>query len=755
MAAGQDNSPAKRGAGSRILRQLLVALIGIVVAAILLIAVPPAGLIKDQIERAASAASGRTVTIGDAEVKLWPMPSVSLSNVAIANPDGVTRPQLLQAQTVNARLKLKPLFSGKAEIESFEIIKPQINLIKTATGATNWAFDPKAQTTAGPAVSLLNGATIKDGLITYTTTDTKEPVRFEHVNASIEATGKTNAKGALAHHGESADVDISINDVLGAMAGKPTDLKVAVDGKYIKGQINGVASNAAAPDLTGDVALTSGSVRDLARWLGSEIAAGAAPLPGSVTGKIKATASSVTFDGTDVMLGTDTGKLTGKLAFDGARPKYEGSIAVPRIDLDALLGTTPSPVKAAGPEAEEDLELETAPAWDGLRDTLQGLSAGAGPEAASSTKAKTTTKPSAAAWSEAPIDLKILQSADLDAVITSDQLVLGKLDLKNAQINARLTNGKLDAKLEKLSVGAGSATGKLILDSSKAVTHADVAINLVNVAAEPIITQITGKPLLAGTSNVDITATGDGRNQLALAWSLEGKAKFRMSKGVIRGFDVRAIMSNWWNSLTGGLKFDINKKTGFEKLDAQYDIKNGLMTSSPGLDIGGNEVEVQSRGNVSLPAKLINQQIRVKVVPPPAAPPIPVTITGNWAKPSISMDWGDLLFSSGVNASARVSSSGVSDGASSAAPEALTAEPPAADSIAGGFQELAPKPGEIPDDVKAQIKSVLASDQAGAITPEGRALLETLLSADPGSAPAAPAEAPAQAPAGAEIPAAP
>ena len=121
MAAGQDNSPAKRGAGSRVLRMLLVALIGIVVAAILLVTVPPAGLIKDQIERAASTASGRTITIGDAEVKLWPMPSVSLSNVAMANPDGVTRPPLLQAQSINARLKLKPLFSGKAEIESFEI----------------------------------------------------------------------------------------------------------------------------------------------------------------------------------------------------------------------------------------------------------------------------------------------------------------------------------------------------------------------------------------------------------------------------------------------------------------------------------------------------------------------------------------------------------------------------------------------------------------------------------------------------------
>lgn len=743
MTAGQDSKTTKRGLGTKLLRVFLVALAGIAVAAGLLIAVPPSGLIKDQIERAASTASGRTVTIGGADIKLLPSPAIRLSDVVIANPEGMAGPQLLQAKSIDARLKLKPLFSGTAEIESLEFSGPQINLIKDAAGKTNWAFDQKTQTTVGPAVTLLNGATIKDGLVSYTSAATKEPVRYEHVDATVEANGQASAKGTLAHHGESAALDIAISDILAAQAGKPTDLKITVDGSHLKGQINGTASGADPQDLSGDVALTSGSVRDLARWLGSDVAQGGTPVPGSATGKFKATSSSVTFEGTDLSLGSDTGKLTGKLSLTGERPKYEGSIALKRINFDSMFGAATAPVKAAGPEAETDLELETAPAWDGLLTTLQGL--GASPEAAAA-PASAAAKPSAAAWSEAPIDLTILQSADLDAVITSDELVLGKLDLKNAQINTKLTGGKLDATLEKLTVGAGSATGKLALDSGKAVPRADMTISLVNVAAEPIITEITGKPLLAGTSNVEINARGQGKSQNELAASIEGKASFRMSKGVIRGFDIRSIVSNWWNSLTGGLKFDLNKKTGFEKLDALYDIKKGVMTSSPGLDIGGNEVEVQSRGNVSLPAKLITQEIRVKVVPPPSAPPIPVKITGPWSKPSISMDWGDLLFSSRVAEGPDVGASAEDDAARGAAPVASAAE-----SIAGGFQDLAPKPEEIPDGVKNKIKSVLASDQAAAITPQGRALLETLLNAPAGS----PVSEPTTAPAEPESPAAP
>lgn len=745
MTAGQTTTPPKRGAGSRILRLLLVGIIGIVVAASLLIAKPPASIIKDQIEKAATAAAGRPVTIADADITILPVPSISLNNVAVANAAGVTGPGVLQAQSVNARLKLRPLLSGKAEIESLEIIKPQINLVKGADGKTNWTFEPKEQTSSGLSATLLNGATIKDGVVSYSGPGTKEPVRFEKIDATIETSGKTTAKSVLALNGESANADIAIADLFAAASGKPADLTIGLDGKHLKGEIKGIVSSGATPEMTGDIALTSGSIRDLARGLGADVEKGAAPLPGSMKGKFKATATSFDFDGTDVAMGSDTGKLTGKLHIDGARPKYEGAIALSRIDLNAILGTTGPAVRSAGPEADtDDLELETAPAWDDLRATLKSLSAG--PEAAASAAVKATPS-SAPAWSENPIDLKILQSTDIDAVITSDALVLGKLDLKNAEIKTKLENGKLDARLNKLTIGGGSATGTLKLDSAAPVPRADVALNLVNVAAEPIITEITGKPLLAGTSNVDIVASSQGKNQNELASSVEGKATFRMSKGVIRGFDVRSIVSNWWSSLTGGLKFDINKKTGFEKLDAQYDIKKGVMTSSPGLDIGGSEVEVQSRGNVSLPAKRINQEIRVKVVPPPSAPPIPVKISGNWSKPSVSMDWGDLLFSSGVTAaSARV---GSDDAAAAAAPEAVT------DSIAGGFQELAPSPEQIPDDIKAEIQRVLASPEGAAITPDGKALLETLAGTAAKPVPSEPEAAPQVQPAAPETPAAP
>ena len=80
------------------------------------------------------------------------------------------------------------------------------------------------------------------------------------------------------------------------------------------------------------------------------------------------------------------------------------------------------------------------------------------------------------------------------------------------------------------------------------------------------------------------------------------------------------MIFEWWKSWS----FDLSAKTGFQRLEAQYDIKKGIMRSEPGLEVGGSEVEINSAGTVNVPKKRLNQEIRVKAIPPPTAFPIPI-----------------------------------------------------------------------------------------------------------------------------------
>jgi AsmA protein len=115
--------------------------------------------------------------------------------------------------------------------------------------------------------------------------------------------------------------------------------------------------------------------------------------------------------------------------------------------------------------------------------------------------------------------------------------------------------------------------------------------------------------------------------------------------------------------------------------------------------MGGSEVEINSAGTVNVPKKTLNQEIRVKAIPPPTAFPIPIKISGNWAKPSIGIDWGGLF---------------------SAAPGV------------SGPQALAQPPEPPPANVQAAIRRVLAQDlPEDRLSPEARRMLEELLPAEP------------------------
>ena len=253
-------------------------------------------------------------------------------------------------------------------------------------------------------------------------------------------------------------------------------------------------------------------------------------------------------------------------------------------------------------------------------------------------------------------------------------------------------------------MGEGSAKGTVNIDSRALPPRAKVALNLSKVAAEPIVTELTGKPLLSGTSDVVINATAAGQNQAQLTSTLDGKAHFQMGRGALRGFDVRRMIFEWWKSW----KFDLAMKTGFERLDAQYDIKKGIMRSEPGFSMGGPEVEINSTGSVNVPARKVNQEIRVKAISPPTAFPIPVRISGDWAsRPSASIGVGMFSSSPGL----------------------------------GGPQALAASPEPPPANVQTAIRRVLAADlPPDRLSPEAREMLQSLLPVEAGTSDVSPPE---------------
>lgn len=687
-----------RKAWRTVKRLVRLTFVGALIVLALLIAFPPTGLLKDQLAKSLSESLGREVKIDGARVTYFPEMAVILERITVANPPGMLGPVLFRAKSISAKLSPKSLLDRQSIFDTLALQEPEAFLEEDASGTRNWVMEVKSQgNTLG--LPLPRTISIQNGWFSFTSQKTGASYDASSITASAACDQKTGAiagKGRLDTGGEGVTFDVALADAYAAAAGGSSTLKAGFEARPARARVEGTALFAALAEFSGDLSASSGSLFDLMHWMGAETTASGDPFKASLNGKIKATTRDIAFTETDVLVNASASRFEGRLDFAGVRPKLEGNIASERIDLVRLFGATKrmTLVPEAATAPGEELQVEAG--WNGLLADLEALETGKASlsaEAASAVEAAP-----AAAWSSEPFNLNAIKAFDLDVAMTAQTLAYGGLELTNARIKAGITDGLLDATLESTDVAKGKANGTLSIDSRATPPQTQLALKLANVEAEPVVTEITGKPLFSGTSNVDITAKAQGQNASQLTSTLEGKAQFQMAKGAIRGFDVRRMISEWWRSWT----FDLAMKTGFERLDAQYDIKNGILKSSPELELEGSEVTITSSGRVNVPARKLNQNIRIKVVPPPTALPIPVRISGDWAKPTIGIDWGGLFSSSAAGL--------------------------------GGPQAVAPAGEPVPANVQAAINRVLAANLPPEKLSEGaKAMLRSLVA--PGQQP--------------------
>ncbi len=114
-------------------------IVGGVIAVLIVLAVAIPALIdwsryKGEITAKAEAAIGRRVTIGGPiSVRILPRPAVSAEGIAVANPPGAEG-NFAEAERLGLRLALLPLLTGKVQVTSLELDRPQVRLARLADG---------------------------------------------------------------------------------------------------------------------------------------------------------------------------------------------------------------------------------------------------------------------------------------------------------------------------------------------------------------------------------------------------------------------------------------------------------------------------------------------------------------------------------------------------------------------------------------------------------------------------------------------
>ena len=163
------------------MRKLLTGLVVILLLAIVLIAgflFIPSPAQKWAVERGASAALGRKVTLGEPfHLRAWPPLAITAADVKIANAEWGTASDLVQIKDFELGVDALAFWSGRVvKIDHLLVQQPQIHLEVAADGKRNWEFGERTSAAPGAAAPstskplpgfVLGDIKIADGLLAY------------------------------------------------------------------------------------------------------------------------------------------------------------------------------------------------------------------------------------------------------------------------------------------------------------------------------------------------------------------------------------------------------------------------------------------------------------------------------------------------------------------------------------------------------------------------------------------------------------
>jgi AsmA protein len=613
----------------------IAAVIVLVIAAFVVLPfLIPADRIKTQVVEQVKAATGRDLSIeGKVAVSVFPSLSVQVSKVALANPAGFGAKDLIRLGTLDVKLRLLPLLSGRLEVDSFVLIDPVISLEVTSEGQADWLFgvpavdrptqNPPAadgKTGGAPLSNIhLGDVRIVNGRLLYVDDKAGRSETMEAINLQVSLTNldqPLSAKGGLTWRGQAMTLGIDLGKPRVLLEGRgSTPVAVTIASAPAKLSLAGEVSGDDKA-LSGTVDLSVPSVRGLVTWAtGKPLDApgiGFGPL--SVKGKLTLASRRITFSQTALTL--DAIKAAGEVAIDngGTKPQVKAALDVDTLDINPYL-----PPEAMGKAAD-------------------GKPAGAAKTVAAGKQD----------WSDDPIDASILTAAEADLTLNVGAIKFRKIQLGKTRLAVALHGGKLAADLSDVTLYNGGGTGSVTLDGSQPSVAMDMVFSLKGLQAEPFLADAVGFDRIEGTGNFDLQVVGHGSSQRQIVSSLDGKGGLSVLNGAIKGINLASMLRNVSTAYadTGGAQ-----KTDFGELSGTYTIASGIV-SNQDMALQAPVLRVGGAGTIDLPKRSINYRITPKVVPSTegqggkldvSSLTVPVIVEGPWDNLSYRPDLSGML----------------------------------------------------------------------------------------------------------------
>ena len=607
------------------MRKLLVGVLGLVLLIVVLVLAAvfiPSPLQKWAVERGATMATGRQVTIGGPfSLRAWPPVEITASDVEIANADWGTAPALARVASLDAKLDLLAYWrEGRVQLDRLIVTRPEASLEVAQDGRKNWEFATGKATGTTPVAQgspaaippfVLGDVRITDGVVAFDDKAAGTSKRAEAIALAIKQAAPDQPvaiDGSLTFQGKQATLAGSVDRPQGAVAGErsPLKLELGVPGATVAldGEIETKAP-AAAGAL--DIRLTA--PRELLAWVGATPPNGL-PASASLQGQLDLSASRVALS--RMQLQADQLTASGAAAVDlGQPPKVTGDLALGRLDL--------SPYLASG-------QTSGAPAETGGK--------------------------AAAGWPETPIDLPLPLPVDVDLALHGAGVKAGKIEVGDYATRILADRQQAAVTIDSLAAYGGTVKGRLAAQASEPPAYT-VDLDAGGISVVVATDAITGLHRVDGKGAAKAALTTRGGNVRALVGALNGDASVTVTDGALLGINVAGMLRQ---IMTAGLDRSAadTQRTDFAEAGASFRIENGVARTQD-LRLVAPVLRLDGAGAVDLPRQTIDMRVTPKLAStlqgqgatgkPVFQAGIPFVLQGPYASPSVRFDLNGTLTS--------------------------------------------------------------------------------------------------------------
>src|SRR3977135_1450396 len=236
--------------------------------------------LRQAVEAQIRAVTGLDLVVkGSIDVSVFPGSDVSCHDVGLKG--GGTSEPALRVDVLTANLRLLPLLLRRFEIADVMMLRPQIRVMRSADGVSNWTpFIQTIARTMKPGAEnqvSFSEIRIQDGVLSYEDASRRVSEKLDDIDLSLawpSISRSFAATGQFDWRGERVDGSISASDFIAALSGDRSGLKVRLTSAPLKLAFDGTAANRTRTMLEGILTIDSASLRNALRWVGQ-------PPPGS------------------------------------------------------------------------------------------------------------------------------------------------------------------------------------------------------------------------------------------------------------------------------------------------------------------------------------------------------------------------------------------------------------------------------------------------------------------------------------------